>query len=328
MDTQAEEIMSAVSVIIPNYNHAQFLNERIDSVLAQTHEEFECIVLDDGSTDSSRAIIESFAAKDKRIRFYSADYNSGSPFIQWNKGVALAKHELVWIAESDDSASPEFLERLVALHNQQPDIALAYCQSNRIDEAGIKNGTWKSFTDKLDENLFANDFMLKGNDYIQLFLIHMNTIPNASAVVFKKSIFQSVSGADESLLTNSDWLCWLKMLTKNSIAFTAAPLNNFRYHANSVIAKLSKKSDKTYKEQYDGSMRKKFAFYCSEKNIVLPTAVKKQNEQYISFEKGNRGLFLFRSGQKLQGLASIISASFFPVLTLGYLRRLFKGVSL
>ncbi len=319
--------MPAVSVIIPNYNNAQFLSERINSVLSQTHQDFECIILDDFSTDNSREIIESYAAKDKRIRYYISDFNSGSPFIQWNKGVAMAKNELVWIAESDDSASPEFLEKLLDLH-KHPGIALAYCQSNRMNEVSLVKGNWKTFTDELDENLFANDFVLGGMNYIRSFLIYRNTIPNASAVLFKKDIYQSVGGADESLLTNSDWLCWLKMLSTNTIAFTAAPLNNFRYHKNSVIAKHTGKISNTYKEQYDGSMRKKFALYCREKNIHLPASVKKQNKTYISYDRGNKGLFLFRSGHKQKGLAAIINASFFPGFTLGYLRRLVKGISL
>ena len=315
--------MPAVSVIIPNYNHAAFLPQRIESVLAQSHADLECIILDDASTDNSRQIIEAYAAKDRRINFYPSEKNSGSPFVQWNRGVGMAKHELIWIAESDDSASPEFLERLLQLHVKNPAIAIAYCQSNRMNGAGIVTGSWKDYTDEQDAKLFADDFVLHGMDYIHSFLIFKNTIPNASAVLFKKTAFHSVGGADESLPTNSDWLCWLKMLTKNDIAFTAAPLNNFRYHENSVIAKHSSSTGQ-YKEQYDITMRRLFVAWCRKQHIKLPASIKKENNRFISYDKANRGLYQYRHGNKIKGLAGILQASFFPRPTLGYMRRLFK----
>jgi glycosyltransferase involved in cell wall biosynthesis len=117
--------MPSVSVIIPNYNHARFLSERIESVLQQSFTDFECIVLDDGSTDNSRGIIEGYAARDARIKFYPSQINSGSPFVQWNKGVQLAKHDLIWIAESDDSCDADLLASLVNIHLQNPGIGLA-----------------------------------------------------------------------------------------------------------------------------------------------------------------------------------------------------------
>ena len=316
--------MPAVSVIIPNYNHAAFLPQRFESVLAQSHTDFECIILDDASTDNSREVIESYAAKDSRISFYTSDINSGSPFVQWNRGIGLAKHGLVWIAESDDSAAPEFLERLLQLHLKNPAIAIAYCQSNRVNEEGVVTGNWKDHTDALDAKLFADDFVLHGMDYINSFLVFKNIIANASAVLFKKAVFRAVGGADESLLTNSDWLCWLKMLTKNDIAFTAAPLNNFRYHKNSVIAKQHSSKTEQYKEQYDISMRRAFAAWCNKQHIELPPSIKKENNRFISYDKANRGLYLYRHGNKIKALAGILQATFFPRPTLGYLRRLFK----
>ena len=316
--------MLPVSVIIPNYNHAQFLPQRIESVLAQSHTNFECIILDDASTDNSREIIEAYAAKDSRIRFYPSDINSGSPFVQWNRGVGLAKHDLIWIAESDDTASPEFLSRLLQLHLKNSAIAIAYCQSNRVNEEGVVTGSWKDQTDLLDAKLFADDFVLHGMDYIHSSLIFKNTIPNASAVLFKKAAYLAIGSADESLLTNSDWLCWLKMLTKNDIAFTAAPLNNFRYHKNSVIAKQHSSRTGEYKEQYDISMRRAFAAWCRKEHVELPAFIKKENNRFISYDKANRGLHLYRHGNKIKGLAGILQATFFPRPTLGYLRRLFK----
>ena len=95
-----------VSVIIPNYNHAKFLKQRIDTVINQTYRDFEIIIIDDCSTDNSREIIEEYASRYHFISGYFNTSNSGSPFTQWDSGVNKAKGEFIWIAESDDFAEP------------------------------------------------------------------------------------------------------------------------------------------------------------------------------------------------------------------------------
>src|SRR5262249_50761135 len=104
-----------VTCIIPNYNHARFLPQRIDSVLAQTYENLEILILDDCSTDDSRAVIEDYArAHPSRIRYDFNTKNSGGVFHQWRKGITAAGGELIWICESDDFCEPGFLERCIA----------------------------------------------------------------------------------------------------------------------------------------------------------------------------------------------------------------------
>src|SRR5579864_2284139 len=105
--------MPTVSVVVPNYNHARFLPERIESILRQTYQDFELILLDDRSTDDSRAILSQYGG-DPRVTIEFNDVNSGSTFKQWNKGVRLARGRYIWIAESDDYADDRLLERLVA----------------------------------------------------------------------------------------------------------------------------------------------------------------------------------------------------------------------
>jgi glycosyltransferase involved in cell wall biosynthesis len=312
-----------VSIIIPNYNHGRFLQERIESVINQSFRDFECIILDDASTDNSRDIIKDYAEKDARIVFYPSEKNSGSPFVQWNKGVNLAKNELIWIAESDDCCDIDLLQTLVNEHLQKTHIALAYCQSLKIDARGNTTGCWKDFTNDLDTCLFKENFIIEGMEFIKKYLIHKNVIPNASAVVFKKSVFMKVGGANELLRTNSDWLCWLTMLVNHSLAFVAHPHNKFRFHADSVIAKYSWGQSLIYKEQYDGTMREYFQSWCKEKRVNLSDTILSVNQQYISYDTGNRGLHLFRNGKWLNGFAQIIKASVSPRFTLGYIRRVF-----
>lgn len=104
-----------VSIIIPNFNHSRFLRERLESVFNQTFEDFEVILLDDASTDSSVEILEEYA-KDPRVSHLVVNKeNSGSPFRQWQRGIELSQGKYIWIAESDDSCDPDFLLTCVAM---------------------------------------------------------------------------------------------------------------------------------------------------------------------------------------------------------------------
>src|SRR5690349_21422462 len=129
-------MLPKVSVIIPNYNHANYLGQRMDSVLNQTYTNFEVIILDDCSTDSSRDVIERFRNDSHISHIVFNETNTGSPFLQWQKGIALAKGEWIWIAESDDSADKHFLEKFVNALQGQQNIGLIYCDSNIVDDNG------------------------------------------------------------------------------------------------------------------------------------------------------------------------------------------------
>lgn len=98
-------IENLVSIIIPNFNHAAYLEQRIESVLKQTFQEFELILLDDSSTDKSWEIMMHYADHPLVSHCIRNEINSGSPFKQWKKGFDLAKYDLIWIAESDDFSS-------------------------------------------------------------------------------------------------------------------------------------------------------------------------------------------------------------------------------
>lgn len=232
-----------VSVIVPSYNHAQYLEERIESILQQTYTEFELILLDDLSPDHSAEILNKYKNHPKVSHCIINDKNSGSTFYQWNKGMSLAKGELIWIAESDDVADTTFLEKLVTHFIQNPNLVLAYSQSHRMNAQGEVTGSWKDFTDAVDPTLFANDFEMSGLEYINRFLNRQNTVPNASGVLFKKQTYFDVGGANPSLRFIGDWEIWAKIISQGDLFYTAECLNYFRYHDTSVIAQAKKKKD-------------------------------------------------------------------------------------
>lgn len=228
--------MPKVSVIIPNYNHARFLEQRIQSVLDQTYQDFEVIYLDDASTDNSNEVFAKFA-DNPRIQSIYNQTNSGSPFKQWNKGLRHATGEYIWIAESDDYAEPVLLEKLVEKLDQHSSVGLAYCQSWQADENNDVNSTYRWFTDDIDIQRWKEDFINTGVDECKNYFIFKNTIPNASAVLFRRSLYEKVGGADETLILCGDWLLWVKILLVSNIAFVAEPLNYFRTHSGTVRGK-------------------------------------------------------------------------------------------
>jgi len=125
--------MPRVTVVTPNYNHARYLPERIDSIVAQTFQDFELLILDNASTDNSREVIESYTRL-QNVRAAFNTENNGSPFMQWNLGLSQAKGEYVWFAESDDYADPALLETLVDRLDRNPNVGLAVCQSCTVDK--------------------------------------------------------------------------------------------------------------------------------------------------------------------------------------------------
>ena len=206
-------------------------------MLRQTYRDFEVILLDDCSTDESRSILSEYAG-DPRVRFEFNEKNSGSPFKQWNKGVALASGEYGWIAESDDYADERLLERLVAVLDHEPRVSFAYCRSMRVTEDDRQEGFGDSYLDYLDMTRWTEDFCADGREECRSYFVRMNPVPNASAVVFRKSVYRAVGGADENLRMCGDWKLWGAMALAGRIAYLGGqPLNYYRCHDASVRSK-------------------------------------------------------------------------------------------
>lgn len=218
-----------VSVIIPNYNHAQFLNKRIDSVLNQTYQNYEIIILDDCSTDNSREVIEKYRNHDKVVEVCYNNFNCGSTFKQWLKGISLSKGELIWIAESDDYAEPDFLQVAVEGFRKTSAVSLSYTSSNVVDEFGKCTDIMKR-SDIEEGGIYVNN----GREEVRRKLTYGTLIPNASAVVFKKSSLSCVNESFATLKMCGDWQFWIDVVYMGDIVYTNKPLNNFRRVSYSV----------------------------------------------------------------------------------------------
>jgi glycosyltransferase involved in cell wall biosynthesis len=234
--------MPKVSVIIPNYNHARFLEQRIDSVLNQTFQDFEIILLDDRSTDNSKDIFAEYANHPKISHSIFNEINSNSTFKQWNKGIALATGEYIWIAESDDYAASRFLTELVPILDRHQNVGLAYCQSYLVDETSkILSPNFLACTDCLDRERWTANYLNHGKNECEDFLAGKNTIPNASAVLIRKSVYlAAVDRGNEVFKVAGDWFTWSKILLASDVYFIAESLNYFRSCEGSVSRKTAK----------------------------------------------------------------------------------------
>ncbi|NCC50797.1 MAG: glycosyltransferase [Spartobacteria bacterium] len=226
--------MPKVSIIIPNFNYARYLRQRIESVLRQDFTDVEIILLDDASTDGSRSIIEAYRQHPAVRHIFLNEHNSGSPFRQWNQGVAAATGDYIWIAEADDYAAPTLLSRLAAVLDANPNVGLAYCQSYMVNDWKKRPPTARQYTDDLDTERWKTDYINDGPSECVRYLLYKNTIPNASAVLFRKDIYQRVGQAPEDMAYMGDWMTWIHMLAISDIAFISEPLNYFRFHGRSV----------------------------------------------------------------------------------------------
>ena len=223
-----------VSIIIPNYNHAKYLPQRLESVYNQTYQDFEVILLDDCSNDASVAILNTYAKHPKTSHVVFNDKNSGSTFKQWAKGLALAKGEFIWIAETDDLADLSFLENLLSLFNKDENIGIVYSNSNAINEKEEITYTISNKPKIPNKNKWC---FYNGMAFIKQYMLGGNMIPNASACLIKKEALQQVDLSNNPFKLSGDWLVYSLILSQYNLVFLDKPLNYFRFHSNNVRSK-------------------------------------------------------------------------------------------
>lgn len=235
-------MLPVISVVIPNFNHAQFLNQRIDSILNQTYQNFEIIILDDCSTDNSRDVIETYRDNKKVKHIIYNTVNSGSPFIQWRKGIDLAQHDYIWIAESDDYSHPAFLEKTVAQLTNNVETVLCYSNSNVVTNGSVMADAEPSlYYNKLfGTTRWSANFVNDGMDELKNYMGGFCTIINASSCVFSKATFPYQNTSINQYKYCGDWLVWIEIFTKGNIAFINEPLNYFRIHPKSTVNEFEK----------------------------------------------------------------------------------------
>lgn len=142
---------SKVSVIVPCYNLAKYLPECLDSILRQTYSNFECIIINDGSTDETETVASDYTQKDSRIKLFSID-NGGLANAR-NTGIHLSDGDYILPLDADDKIDERYLEEAVRVLDENPNIQIVYCRANYY---GKRSGEWKLHPYSLEYILASN----------------------------------------------------------------------------------------------------------------------------------------------------------------------------
>jgi glycosyltransferase involved in cell wall biosynthesis len=241
--------MPKVTIILPSYNHASFLEDRLNTIVGQTFTDWELIIIDDKSSDRSQQILSHFVANnvDKVKHFIVNETNSGSGYFSWKKGIQLAQSEYIWVAETDDYSELNFLEEQVTLLEKNKNCALAFCASVYVDSN--KNYCSDSLKRTQDLYVSSNEYkVITGDFFIEK--MPLNTyITNGSSVVFRKPT-QVIPDEIFNHRQCSDIFFWTFLLQNSYFIFNNKKLNYFRRHDDSTTTKIAstKALMGTYKE--------------------------------------------------------------------------------
>ena len=233
-----------VSAIIPNYNYADFINERIDSIVNQKYPVSELIILDDCSTDNSAKVIKERLEKLKKThpglktRFIPNEKNSGNVFNQWAKAFEYATGDFIWICEADDLCSRYFLKQVMLAFEKDQDVILSYAESDMINERRRRlMADHRKWVDYDNSGHWKHSYINDGKDELRNYLAVNNTVTNVSGVVFrnKKSVpFRRYLATAGEYHLAGDWYFYSKILLHGKIAYNAESLNHYRSHTGSV----------------------------------------------------------------------------------------------
>jgi glycosyltransferase involved in cell wall biosynthesis len=228
------KIPPLVSVIVPNYNYSNFLTMRLETILNQSFNDIEVIIIDDHSSDNSLEIIKPYLDH-PFIYLIQNKKNSNNVISQWRSGVNEAIGKYIWIAEADDISGIEFLKTTLSAF-EDPDVKISFSNSYTIDESDQIIGDYESYYSDLDPSHWKNSYSVYGNEEINFGLGVKNSIPNASAVLFnKESLKKALNKNQKRFILCGDWYTYLSILDKNTkIAFSSIKLNYHRKHKNSV----------------------------------------------------------------------------------------------
>lgn len=225
--------MPRASIIIPAYNAENYIGLTLNSIIQQTYEDFECLVIDDGSTDNTIAVATSF--NDPRIKILSGS-NSGGPAKPRNVGLNNASGEYIFMFDSDDIMLPKKLALSVDALDRNPSANLLFTNFQSIDENGkvIKENflhEYETLWEIVDKNV-THPLEIRAEDVFSP-LIKVNFI-GTSSVVLRKSSLKEANRFNESLKNSDDRLFWIEFARCNNFLFLNALLHQYRVRSNSI----------------------------------------------------------------------------------------------
>jgi len=220
--------MPLVSVIMPSFNHARYLEDAVRSILGQTEPDLELLIVDDASTDNSRELTGRLAKEDERIRPLYRDVNGGiSP--ARNDGLRAAQGEYLALADADDIWLPHKLEKQLNLLSSFPGADIAYSDSRIIDGEGRETGA-----------LFSDRFPIPGNGTGNLLnTLSVRNFINVQTGLVRRSVIKEENYFDPDFRWAEDWLFWLRLARTSQFVYSPEPLGLYRVHGGNSDARIS-----------------------------------------------------------------------------------------
>lgn len=217
---------SKVSVIIPSYNYGQYLAECLESVIAQTYSNWECIIIDNGSTDNTSDVAKAYVLKDKRIRYYYIEQNG----VSFARNLAVKHSEGTYILplDADDKIHPSYIQKAIKIISENPDVKVVYCDAELF---GAFSGKWILPPYSLKNLLIENSIFC--------------------TALFRKKDFELTDGFNENMKEGfEDWDFWIRMLGNGGDVYKIPEiLFYYRMRQNSRNGVLDGKRQQTLRRQ-------------------------------------------------------------------------------
>ena len=212
-----------ISVIIPTFNRANFLPRAIKSVLNQTFQDLELIVVDDGSTDNTEEVVRRFQKMNRRIRYIKQEHSGGAARPK-NTGLKESVGEYIATLDSDDEWLPTKLEKQLDLFEKSanPNLGFVGCYYIAVNEFGSKEELYKipQYIDTF-RSILTHDYMGSG-----------------SCIIYKRKVFDNAGYFDENLKTAQDWEMRIRLVQKYDFDFVREPLVKYFIHMKNITKTL------------------------------------------------------------------------------------------
>ena len=232
-----------VSVIIPTYNRAYIIRDALESALAQTYDNFEIVVVDDGSVDNTRETIQSYSSN--KIRYVRHEHNRGCS-AACNTGIAAATGDLVGFLDSDDCWKPDYLERQVGFFSRHPEVSAVFSDVQIVgDRETIPSliALMKRFPKVLERSAKAEEYVLDGRD---IYVCLLEEVPiKPTALVTRREVYEKAGTFDESWPSGTDWALFLRLFRSGSFGYINRPLAIQRRTADATHM-IFREKDKLY----------------------------------------------------------------------------------
>ncbi|UCS91821.1 glycosyltransferase family 2 protein [Echinicola marina] len=196
--------MNKISIIIPTYNYGFVLSQTLESVLEQTHQNWECIIVDDGSTDNTEEIVNKYLSKEKRF-LYHKQQNSGVSAAR-NKGIKLASGDFLQFLDGDDLISPEKLSLQIRHFESNPDIDISYTNNFYFRDHQPET---LSYDSEMNNKEWMYKLQGRGIETVKAMLHH--NISVISSPLLKASILKKEVQFPDSVALLEDWIFWSRL---------------------------------------------------------------------------------------------------------------------